>query len=219
MKKITITIDGPAGSGKGTTVKGVAEKLGYVYVDSGGMYRAITHVCLPLGLVNEGPEIQKQLEKIELDISTDGAIILNGQVMGDELRTEEINRNVSTIYARIQSVRDHVTASCQRIAQSGGYILDGRDAATVIAPHAELKIYLDCDPYERARRRAIQWGDESEEKIQEIMNDIFLPRDEADRHDLDAVKAIAVTVDTTNLTIDQQIEQIYQLALEKINEQ
>ena len=216
MKTITITIDGPAGSGKGTTAQGVAQQLGYTYVDSGAMYRAITYHALQKNITEGGPVLEDLLAHIHLDIDTEGKVTLNGTSMGEELRTERINRYVSRIYARIQEVRDKVTTSCQRITSKGACVIDGRDAATVIAPQAELKIYLDCDPYERARRRALQWGDSSEERIQEIMNDILLPRDQADGHELEAARAIATAIDTTHLTIDQQIQEVCNLAQEII---
>lgn len=216
MNAITITIDGPAGSGKGTTAKGVADLLGYTYIDSGGMYRAITYYCLEHGATSDGITLQSLLPDIHLDITDQDAIIMNGTVMDDEIRTEEINRNVSTIYARINQVRALVNQSCQRIIKSGGYVLDGRDAATTIAPNAELKIFLDCDPHERARRRALEFKDASDENVQKILDEIIIPRDYADRFTLDASRAQGITVDTTNLSITEQIAEVHRLAQEII---
>jgi cytidylate kinase len=217
MSEITITIDGPAGSGKGTTACGVAERLGYVYIDSGAMYRVITWYCLERGIRGEGEELDQALEAITLGITPEWDITLNGEIVPDEvLRTREVNKHVATVFARIPAVRAKVTAACQKIIKQGGYVLDGRDAATVIAPEAELKIYLDADPYERARRRAAEAGDESSEKIEEILHETIIPRDAADADNLRASQALGTTIDTTDLAPDEQITLVHDLAMELI---
>lgn len=219
MSEITITIDGPAGSGKGTTARGVAQELDYVYIDSGAMYRAITWYCLERGITADGDELQSALDAIELGITPEWEITLNGTVVPDAvLRTREVNTHVATVFARIPTVREKVTATCQEIIQSGGYVLDGRDAATVIAPEAELKIYLDADPHERARRRAAEAGDETSDKIEEILHEVIIPRDTADADNLRASQALGTTIDTTDLSPDEQIARVYNLAIALINQ-
>ena len=218
MKPIVITIDGPAGSGKGTTARGVAQMLGYTYIDSGAMYRAITWYCLERGINQDGDELNQALEDIELGITPNWDILLNGKVVPDALlRTAEINRHVATVFARIPAVREKVTSACQRITTDGGYVLDGRDAATVIAPEAELKIYLDAEPYERARRRAAEIDDESGDKIEEILHEQILPRDRADAENLRKSKNMGTTIDTTDLDPQEQIGRVYDLAMELIS--
>ncbi|MFW0871267.1 MAG: (d)CMP kinase [Patescibacteria group bacterium] len=219
MKPIIITIDGPAGSGKGTTARGVAHILGYVYIDSGAMYRAITWYCLERGITSDGDELKNALKEIELGITPDWQVTLNGEVVADSLlRTREVNQYVASVFARISAVRAKVTKTCQRIIQGGGYVLDGRDASTIIAPKAELKIYLDADPYERARRRALESGDTSEIKIEEMLHNIILPRDQADAENLLSSKSVGITIDTTHLSPEEQISQVYHLAMAIINQ-
>jgi cytidylate kinase len=125
---------------------------------------------------------------------------------------------VATVFARISAVREKITTACRAMISQKheGFVLDGRDAATTIAPDAELKIYLDAEPKERARRRALEQGYQSQEKIEEILEEQIIPRDNADADTLNASQALAITIDTTNLSIDEQIAQVYKLAADMI---
>ena len=220
-KQITIAIDGPAGSGKGTTARGVAKRLGYNFLDTGALYRAVTWYFLEHDLDPLDPsELEKVLQPkyLHIDFDDENKIIINDKLRETEIRSEAVNRQVSTVFARIPKIRAFVSQASQDIIAGGGYVLDGRDAATVIAPDAELKVYLDCDPEERARRRALEFGDPSPENVQKVLREIIIPRDEADRADLENGKAIGILVDTTNLQPEEQIEAVVRLTKEKISE-
>ncbi|MCD5396632.1 MAG: (d)CMP kinase [Candidatus Pacebacteria bacterium] len=211
MKKINITIDGPSGAGKSSTAKALAKKLDYIYLDSGAIYRVITLFFLENKIkINNIKKIKIELKKMNIFFDSKGNIFLNNKKLTNKIRTEEINKNVA-IYARIQIIRDFVTKFSQEIIKSKGVILDGRDAGAVIAPDAELKFYIYAKPIERARRRALEFGYKKKDEIKKVLKEIIIPKDKLDQKNLDIAKKNGVCVDTTNLTMDEQIEKIFKI--------
>lgn len=212
MKKIIIAIDGPAASGKSTTARRVAEKLGYLYIDTGAMYRAITLQVLrenidPLNI----EEVSCITEKIHVSLEThDGSlkIMLDGNDVTREIRLPEVTQAVSAV-SSIPRVREVMVREQRAMGKNKGVVLDGRDIGTVVFPGAELKIYMVANPRVRAERRA------KELEGQGIVTDVAALEDEIqvrDRKDSTRQmsplrKAVdALELDTSLLSIDEQVE-------------
>ena len=212
---ITITIDGPAGSGKWTTAKKLAEKLGFKYLDSGSMYRA---VWVYLKERNKDLEhlVDTDVEGIELSFSHFGVVQINGIEYESRIRTPEAWVYASLISSQ-KPARTVVIESGRKILQDNNYVLEGRDTGTVWAPNAQVKIYLIADASVRAHRRWLElqkkWDTISE---QELLKQIC-ERDNRDMTRADGPlkkPEWAYIVDTTNIDIDEQVEIIYDIVQE-----
>ena len=223
MRKIIIAIDGPAGSGKSTTARLVAEKLGYIYVDTGAMYRAITLRVLQSGT---DPRDEKKVVKLagETDIllKNHGGklhIYLEGMDVTEAIRSEDVTKNVSLVssYAELRKI---MVDKQRSIGAQKGCVVDGRDIGTVVFPEADLKFFVTADVMERARRR--------QEELS--ANGIEIPlvqvvRELKDRDLKDSTRETspmrkaddAVEIDTTNLTIDGQVHMILNYANEALS--
>ncbi|MGB2768494.1 MAG: (d)CMP kinase [Candidatus Zixiibacteriota bacterium] len=215
MTKRVIAIDGPAGSGKSTTAKLVAQKLGFLYLDTGAMYRAITLKALEKGVDVKDEERLEELTRDSLisfeNKDGENRIWLDGKDVTEEIREPRVNRNVSFVSMH-KKVRRVLVEKQKQIGQENDLVAEGRDTTTVVFPHA-FKVYLDADIKERARRRLLELQEKGiqttlEEQVEEISR-----RDKLDsgreaspllRH------KDAVVVDTTNLTIEQQVERVVQ---------
>ena len=212
-----IAIDGPAGSGKSTTAKIVAERLGYTYLDTGAMYRALTYYALENKI---NPADEKKLaeiaEQLPLEFRRkDGGnfVYLNGQDISSEIRTPEVTKNVSEVSAHLL-VRQAMVAKQKEFGKNGSIVAEGRDTTTIVFPDADLKIYMDASVKERARRRLLDlsnMGIESDlsEQEQEISR-----RDDYDsgrEHSPLTRAEDAMVIDTTNLTIEEQVKRIVEL--------
>ena len=160
MKKITIAIDGHSSCGKSTMAKDLAREVGYVYVDTGAMYRSVTLYALRQGLFNadgsiKTEELQAQMDNIRIDQRlVDGKTVtfLNGEDVEREIRTLEVSNHVSPI-AALGFVRSALVAQQQRMGAEGGVVMDGRDIGTVVFPNAELKVFVTVSAEVRAQRR------------------------------------------------------------------
>ncbi len=161
MKKaLIIAIDGPAASGKSTLSQALAQRLDYLYFDTGAMYRAVTLAALRQGVEShDGPALEKLARQADIDLrpasEQDGRlndVFLNGEDVTWAIRTESVDANVSPVSV-VPGVRQALTEQQRRIAQRGGVVMAGRDIGTVVLPRADLKIYLDASPEERAKRR------------------------------------------------------------------
>lgn len=220
MKKIVIAIDGYSACGKSSTAKQVAERLGYTFIDSGAMYRAVTLFFLRN---NVDLSSQKDVDKAlgELNISFQGRFtLLNGEDVSDAIREKNINENVSAVSA-ISAVRKKMVEQQRKIGINKEIVMDGRDIGTVVFPDAELKIFMTAEMEVRAKRRQ----KELEEKgIKYDLSDIIQNlenRDRVDstREDSPLMKAEnAIELDTTKLTLEDQISQIVQMANKLIHE-
>jgi CMP/dCMP kinase len=222
MKKLlSIAIDGPAGAGKSTVAKQVAERLSFIYIDTGAMYRALTYKALSLGAdLNDGIALEAVLEstQIELKKTEEGqAVYLDGRDVSEEIRSAEVTNNVSFV-ARQKEVRIEMVKRQQRLAESGGVVMDGRDIGTHVLPNAELKIFLIASVDERARRRYeenLAKGFDAD--FEQLKSEIAL-RDKRDseREAAPLRKAEdAIELDTTSMTITEVVSSILNHAEER----
>ena len=199
-----IAIDGPAGSGKSTIAKLIAEDLGLVYLDTGAMYRLVTLKALNEGILGDFEKIKKMLNNLNIDIKENGFYLDNVDV-SDEIRKPIVSENVSDI-AAIREVREKMVDLQRKFSESKNVILDGRDIGTVVFPNADVKIFLVADAKERANRRYKELVKKGENvKIEEIYENI-LKRDEIDstRKESPLKKAEdAIEVDTTSKNIEE----------------
>lgn len=212
-----IAIDGPAGSGKSTTAKIVAERLGYTYLDTGAMYRALTYYALENKI---NPADEKKLaeiaEQLPLEFRRkDGGnlVYLNGQDISSEIRTPEVTKNVSEVSAHLL-VRKAMVAKQKEFGMNGSIVAEGRDTTTVVFPDADLKIYMDASVKERARRRLLDLSNMGIESDLGAQEQDICRRDEYDsgrEHSPLTRAEDAVVIDTTNLTIEEQVDRIVEL--------
>jgi cytidylate kinase len=198
-----IAIDGPSGVGKSTVAKAVSRVLGFTYMDSGAMYRCVALASID-GADQDIAEIARALE-IELG----DRILLDGGDVTDALRTPEVSERASQVAAD-PGVRAVLVAKQQELLRSGDWVAEGRDIGTVVAPHAELKVFLTAEPLERARRRAAELGAPVAEVLREQAR-----RDERDQSRIASPLVVApeaAVLDTTGLTLDQVVARIAELA-------
>ena len=194
-----IAIDGPAGAGKSTVARAVADALGFTYLDSGAMYR-----CVALA------ELRGAEEPLRCAIElANGRATLDGEDVTDAIRTPEVSELASRVAARPE-VRAHLVALQRAMIATGDYVAEGRDIGTVVAPDAELKVFLTASAHERARRRAEQTGGDAEQVLRE--QEGRDARDSGREHSPLQPASDALHVDTTGLSIDEVAQQIVRLA-------
>ena len=209
---MVIAIDGPAGAGKSTVARGVAGALGYTYLDSGAMYRSVALEALRRGIEPADAEAVSELAR-DLDIRLVGS----GVLLGDEdisaaIRTPEVTEAASVVSAH-PGVRDAMVERQRELIGGGSYVAEGRDIGTVVSPDSPLKVFLVASDEERARRRAMQTGEDEAA--------VLAAQRERDRRDRErehgALRAAddAVALDTTGLAIDQVVDRVVDLARER----
>jgi cytidylate kinase len=214
--KITIAIDGFAGCGKSTTAKRVAQALGYVYIDTGAMYRAVTLHALEHGIhPGDGAALTAALPGIHLTFDVNPAtgqleIRLNGRWVEHEIRTPRVAEHVSAVSA-VKAVRTFLVDQQRQIGAGGGVVMDGRDIGTVVFPNAELKVFITSSIDVRARRRLDELTLKGETATLESVRDNLLARDHQDSTRAESPlrrAADARDLDTSDLTIAQQTDQV-----------
>lgn len=220
MNTINIAIDGPAGAGKSTIAKMVSAKLGYIYVDTGALYRTIALYITENHIPDD--EIVQSLDGAEVSLKfIDGAqrVYLGDRDVSDLIRTPEISMAASKV-STIPAVRDHLFEMQKKIARENNVIMDGRDIGTVVLPDAQVKIFLTASPEERALRRYRELSDKPGcPCYEEILSDII----ERDRNDMNRKTAPlkqaedAVPVDTTSLSLEESAEKISRIISEKLS--
>lgn len=220
MSGKVIAIDGPAASGKSTTARRVAERLGFLHVNSGLFYRAITSAALRDGLIGEESRLRRWVPELEIEPVVGEGFVdvrVEGEVAGAELQGREVSACVSTVSA-YGFVRDLVLTLLREAGELADVVCDGRDIGSVVFPDASLKIFLVADVRERARRRLLDYrADPSDEAISAEAERLGA-RDRADstRERAPLIRAPdAVEIDTTNLTPDAVARQILDLAAER----
>lgn len=221
-KKIAIAIDGPAGAGKSSISKVVANELGYLYIDTGAMYRGVTWAVLDSHVdVKNQKDVESLLPSLDLTLEPTAnacKVFVKGKDVTDLIRQQQINENVSTI-ASYKGVREYLVERQQAMAAVGGVILDGRDIGSVVLPKAELKIYLTASVDARAKRRWLEvQGTYNEQSLEDIKNNVE-SRDEMDKNrDESPLVCVedAIVVDSSNMTFDETVEHILHLVQERI---
>ena len=221
-KKIAIAIDGPAGAGKSSISKVVANELGYLYIDTGAMYRGVTWAVLDSHVdVKNQKDVESLLPSLDLTLEPTAnacKVFVKGQDVTNLIRQQQINENVSTI-ASYKGVRKYLVERQQAMAAVGGVILDGRDIGSVVLPKAELKIYLTASVDARAKRRWLEvQGTSNEQSLEDIKNNVE-SRDEMDKNrDESPLVCVedAIVVDSSNMTFDETVEHILHLVQERI---
>lgn len=221
-KKIAIAIDGPAGAGKSSISKVVANELGYLYIDTGAMYRGVTWAVLDSHVnVKNQKDVESLLPSLDLTLEPTAnacKVFVKGQDVTDLIRQQQINENVSTI-ASYKGVREYLVERQQAMAAVGGVILDGRDIGSVVLPKAELKIYLTASVDARAKRRWLEvQGTSNEQSLEDIKKNVE-SRDEMDKNrDESPLVCVedAIVVDSSNMTFDETVEHILHLVQERI---
>ena len=219
MKNYIIAIDGPSGSGKGTIAKGLADKLNFVHLDSGAIYR-----CVTLEIINRKIDLKNEdvivnlFDELEIELKEQGVVLLNGEDVSKRIRENDINAIVSDV-AAIGKLRKRIEIFQKEISQNKNIIMEGRDIGTAVFPNADVKFYLDAEIGERARRRYKENIEKEiyctyEEVLESLKN-----RDYIDSHrEVSPLRKPedAITVDSTYLTIEQVINKMEEIVINKI---
>jgi CMP/dCMP kinase len=205
-----IAIDGPAGAGKSTVARALASRLGFTYLDSGAMYRCVG--LLGLKAPEQAPAALADSAQIEFEADADaalGLVLLDGRDVSEAIRAPEVSEAASRVAADL-GVREALVVKQRELIAGGDCVAEGRDIGTVVAPDAELKVYLTADPSERARRRATELGgDQTTVMAEQTLRD---GRDSTRAHSPLEAAPGAVVLDTTGMTVEQVVEHIASLA-------
>lgn len=217
-----VAIDGPAGSGKGTVTKLIAERLGFVTIDTGAMYRCVTVQALRNNiLASETEKIEEMMKDISIDMKKENGVqkvFLNGEDVTKEIRTPIVDKNVSA-FSALPIVRNKITPMQRKMGQNGNVIMEGRDIGTVVFPDADVKIYLDASDEEIARRRYKQNLERGIDVTYEQVLEDIKRRNELDSHrEVAPLKKAedAVYLDSTSLSIEQVVEKIIGIIQNKL---
>lgn len=225
MKRITIAIDGYSSCGKSTIAKAVAARLGYSYVDTGAMYRAVTLYCIEHGIIKDGAfsesEVVRTLSDIRLSFRFNPAnntseTFLNGRNIEKEIRSMTVSASVSPI-SKIHEVRVQMVALQREMGKDKGVVMDGRDIGTNVFPDAELKIFMTADPWVRAQRRYDELMAKGMKVSMDDIRDNLASRDYEDTHRKEnpLVQAPdAIVLDNTDLTREEQLDFVLKLVEE-----
>ncbi len=216
---INVAIDGPAGAGKSTISKGAAKELGFIYVDTGALYRTIALCAVRNGIIDNSEEVVKMLDEIEVRLGFENGVqcvYLNGEEVSPYIRTPEISMGASKVSA-IPKVREYLLDLQRNIAKENNVIMDGRDIGTVVLPNAECKIFLTATPECRAKRRYKELIEKGEDvKYEDVLADVN-ERDYNDSHrEIAPLKPSeeSVIADTSELTLDESVALIVKIIKE-----
>ena len=218
MKYVSVAVDGPAGSGKSTITKMVAEKLGFNYVDTGAMYRALTYSFLSNDLKElEENKIKELLEDLDFRVEyVDGVqyVYVNDVEVSDKIRTAEVSKYTS-LFAKSPAVRESLIDTQRNLAHTNNIIMDGRDIASVVLPNADVKIFLTASVEERARRRVLDFERQGLENVdfEKVKEDIKSRDWQDENRDIAPLVKVdsATLLDTTSMTIDEVVDKMTEL--------
>ena len=217
-KRLIVAIDGPSGAGKGTVARAVAARLGYRHVDTGAMYRAVAWRAMHGGVdVTDETAVSAIGERASFDLEQ-GRVVIDGHDVAAAIRTPDIDRAAAAV-ARHPAVRRVLVARQRAFGNEGGIVMEGRDIGTVVFPDADVKIYLDASPAERARRRAADPAHASSKGAQ--LADVATALAERDKSD--STRAVspltvapdAIVIDTTNLSVAEVIDRVTAIVNDK----
>lgn len=224
QKKLIVAIDGPAGSGKSTTAKLLAQRLNYLYIDTGAMYRTVTLFAIRENILGQNEKIIKLSSGLDIVLKfIDGEtnVTVSGEDVSQAIRTYEVNQNVSDV-SKIEGVRKILVRKQQEMGKNGGVVMEGRDITTVVFPNADVKIFLTAIIDERAKRRSLEFAQKGTDlPINEVKENL------QKRDTIDSNRKVspltqspdAIKVDTSNVTIDEQVsiilEHVKKIAEEK----
>ncbi len=219
MKKITIAIDGPAAAGKSTIAQEVAKRLNFTYIDTGAMYRAVSLYCLnhQINCQNES-EVEKVLNNINIELKPQHIVLLNNQDVSFDIRSREVNANVSYI-ASYKNVRLFLVEQQRKMALHDSIVMDGRDIGSYVLPNADVKIFQVASVETRAQRRFLENKQKGIECTLTSILEEVKKRDYIDSHRDFAplVKANdAIEIDTSNLTINEVVDLVLKIINEKV---
>ena len=203
----TIAIDGPSGAGKSAIASALARRLGYEYIDTGALYRTIAYIAVREGGDLPTEELLKRVDAQSIDYK-DGAVQLNGEALGDVIRTEAISQKTSQL-SKEPAVRDYLLSLQRRLAKDGGVVMEGRDIGTVVLPSADVKFFLTASEEERARRRYEQRLASGEAVDMETIKADIHARDERDKNRAVAPlkqAADAILVDSTAMSEEEVLD-------------
>ena len=216
MKKINIAIDGPSAAGKSTIAKRLCQKLGYIHLDTGAMYRCTALKCIKNNIpLDDEERVVAMLKETDIVLTPEGQVFLDGEDVSKAIREDAVSMAASDV-SKLQNVRKELVARQQKMAEAKGFIMDGRDIGTVVLTDAEVKIYMTASALARAKRRYKQNIDAGIETsdVETLVKEIEA-RDYQDMHrEHSPLKKAedAVEIDTSDLTIEEVADRIYQLA-------
>lgn len=215
-RRISVAIDGPAGAGKSSISKIVAKKLGYLYIDTGAMYRGITWALLNAGIsIDDVDAVEAALSKIQLELrveETGLSVWVNGIDVSQDIRTQYVTSHVSQVAAQ-KAVRTKLVEMQRHMASEGGVILDGRDIGSVVLPNAELKVYLTASVETRGHRRWLELKDSENISLEEVCRTVA-ERDAMDMNRKESPLVCvddAVVVETDHLSIEETVQTLIDL--------
>jgi CMP/dCMP kinase len=214
-KRIIVAIDGPAAAGKSTLARRIADRLGFIYINTGAMYRAVALWALRNGTdLNDMHRLEMLAQQVTIGFSPgDRRILMNGEDVTDQLHTLEVSEAASKVSA-VPGVRRALLPLQRAIAAEASVVMEGRDIGTVVFPEAQVKIFLDADPEERARRRALEAGQDGAPVDTKSVDAALRERDQRDRNRQEAPLMQAPDahlLDTTTLSVDEAEEEILRL--------
>jgi cytidylate kinase len=219
LKKVIIAIDGPAGSGKSTAAKNIAQNLGFTYLDTGAMYRAITYLALRDGIVENIPAVIELVNKISLKLKFENNItrvFIDNEEVTNNIRTPEVNSKVSEI-STIPEVRYELVKIQKKLGEAGNIVAEGRDITTVVFPDADVKIYMTASVEERAKRRFKEFQEKKADITLEEVKENIEKRDKIDsnRAASPLKKADdAIEFDNTGLSINDEMDMLLSIVKE-----
>lgn len=218
---INVAIDGPAGAGKSTIAKSASKKLGFIYVDTGALYRTIALSAIRSNVIDDTAQLEKMLDEITVELKFENGaqrVYLNGEDVSDFIRTPEISMGASRVSA-VPAVRAFLLDLQRNIAKNNNVIMDGRDIASVVLPDADCKIFLFASPECRAKRRYKELVEKGEQVTYEEVLDDVNKRDYQDSHrEIAPLKPTdeSIMVDTSDLTLEESIDSIVNIIKENM---
>lgn len=215
---INIAIDGPSGAGKSSISNILANKLGYVHLDTGAMYRSVAYFALKKNIaLDDEDKVVEMIHNLDLNMKTDGTIICDGEDITKKIREPHMSMAASNV-SKLKNVRAALVKMQQKIAANKGYILDGRDIGTVVLTDAEVKIFLTASAEERAKRRVLQNEKNGIKTDYKTIYDEIIARDYQDSHrENSPLKKAddAIEIDSSNMTIDEVANEVLKYANNK----